>query len=85
MIPLFATIHVRRAGGVIRLWAPIFLLWILMIPIAILLAIPLLIVCLIRGVSPIESSVAIAGIIGGLAGTRVEVDSPTATVLVRIF
>ena len=84
MIPLFATVHIRHADGVIRLWAPIFLLWILMIPIAILLAIPLLIICLLGRVSPIAGVAAIGGLICGLTGTQVEVDSPGATVLVRI-
>ena len=84
MIPLFATVHIRHAGGVIRLWAPIFLFWILMIPIAILLAIPLLIACLAVRVNPVSAVAVVVGIICSLAGTRVEVDSRGATVLVRI-
>ncbi len=84
MIPMLAAIHVRHARGAIRLWAPLFLLWIVLIPIVLVLALPVAVVCLVTGVNPIRAAAAIGGVLFALAGTRVEVESPGAAVLIRI-
>jgi len=85
MIPVLAAIHVRHARGVVRLWAPLFLLWIVLIPIMLVLAFPVALVCLVVGVNPIRAGAAIGGVLFALNGTRVEVESPGASVLIRII
>ena len=85
MIPVWAVIHVRHAGGGFRLWAPLFLVWLVLAPLAVVLSPIGAAVCAARGLNPVKAAGAMAGVIGSLAGVVIEVDSPKAGVLVRIF
>jgi len=97
MIPMMMTLAVRREvinhdtgrlepdGRALRLWLPLFLLWLLAAPFALLLApLILLALCLAR-LNPFRVFAAFYGLLAGLAGTRIEVDAPGAFVNIRIL
>ncbi len=84
MIPLFATIQVSHPRGSFRFLAPLFLLWLVLLPFAVILAAPCAIVCLAMRVNPVRAAGALVGVLTGITGTRVEVDSPGASVLIHI-
>lgn len=75
----------RPRRVVVRLWLPVFLLWILLAPLA-LLALPLLAVILMpRRVDPFAALAAGAAILFALSGTLVEVEAPEASIRLRLI
>ena len=97
MIPMMMTIAVRhdevdyRSGFArpeshgLRLWLPLFLLWILVLPFALLLSPLILIGLAFLRLNPFRAAAALFGLLCALAGTCIEVESPGATVNIRIF
>lgn len=85
MIPVLAFIRVEAGRTRLGFWAPLFLLWMLLLPLAIVLSPLLAGICLALRLNPARASEAVAGVLCGLAGAHVEVESPRATVLVRII
>jgi hypothetical protein len=84
MIPLVAVIHVRRHKSSIRLWAPLFLIWLVLLPFALILAPFAALACVMMGLNPARVAGAWLAIFTGLSGLLIEVDSSAAQVLVRI-
>jgi uncharacterized membrane protein len=87
MIPLVGVVSVRhwRHSRNFRLWIPLFLLWLLMLPFA-MLALPVLfLVCLISRVNPFEAIVTVWHIFAALKDTHIEVNNRNALVLIRIL
>jgi hypothetical protein len=84
MIPLIAVISVRHAKGRVRLWAPLFLVWLLLLPLALVLSPIALAACALNRIDPIRACRAAALLLAGLSGLLIEVESPAARVLVRI-
>jgi hypothetical protein len=84
--PLSASLHVRPAGwrfGV-RLWLPLFLLWLLLLPLLVL-ALPLLFVAsVIFRVKLWRSLRAANGVLAGLRGAQVDVDSRDTKISVKL-
>ena len=97
MIPMMMTLAVRHdgvdrytgqvrpEGDGLRLWLPLFLLWILVAPFALLLSPLLLIGMAYLRLNPFRASAALFGLLCAFAGTRIEVESPGASVNIRIF
>jgi hypothetical protein len=84
MIPLFAVVHVAHPKGEIRIWAPLFILWLLVLPFALVLW-PLVFAALaLAGLNPIRVSGAGLAVLCALPGVHIQVESPAARVLVRI-
>jgi hypothetical protein len=84
MIPLIAIVSVRHPKGCVRVWAPLFLAWLVLAPLAVLLAPFALLACAVTGVNPVRMTGAALAVLTGLSGLLVEVESPAARVLVRI-
>ena len=85
MIPMLATVNISHPRGRIRLWAPLFLLWLLLLPLAIL-ALPLIAVAgLVTGFNPIRFLIGVGGVLSASVGTCIDVQAPGAQVLVRIL
>jgi hypothetical protein len=84
--PLTASVHVRPAGWRfgLRLWLPLFLLWLLLLPLFVLALPFLFIAAVIFGFKFLRSLGAVFGLLAGFRGTRVEVNSPDARVFVRL-
>jgi hypothetical protein len=85
MIPLIARIRIRAGDTRLSFWAPLFLLWLLLLPFAILLA-PLFIVYLmIRRVQPLRALAGAIAAFWSLAGTDIRVETPTSDVFIRLI
>ena len=85
MIPLWMSVAVcGEHRRFFRLWLPLFLLWILLLPFA-LLALPVLaILWLAGGRSAWAKPVAVWQIFASLRGTLIDVDRPHGSVFIRI-
>ncbi|HEX2761836.1 MAG TPA: hypothetical protein VHM27_15025 [Rhizomicrobium sp.] len=83
--PLSATVHVKPAGWRIgiRLWLPLFLLWLLLLPL--LLALPFLfIAAVIFGVRFWSSIRAALALLAAFHGTRVEVENASTRFFINV-
>ncbi len=85
MIPLWISLHVRSVKTNIRLGLPLFLLWLLLLPIAVLLAPFALIACLIRRFNPWPRIAAGWGVLTALSGTHVDVAAANARVFIDVY
>ena len=84
MIPLIAEVRVKSPRASFRIWAPLFLIWLLLLPLVLVLAPFALLVMALLGRNPVRVSTAAIMILHALSGVLVEVESPAAQVLVRI-
>jgi hypothetical protein len=86
MIPCVATVrvggHHRRA---VRLWLPLFLLWPLMLPVAVVLAAAGLVVGRAYGVAGAGVLRTAWQFVSGWRGMHIEVDSPGVAIQVRFI
>jgi hypothetical protein len=86
MPPLFLRIHVLNTyGREIRLWIPLFLLWLLVLPFAIVVLPVLLIVAVVLDVDPFSAIAGVMRVLSSLRGSHVEVDSAQASVFVHVY
>ncbi len=84
MIPLVAEVRVRSPKVSFRLWAPLFLIWLLLLPLVLVLAPFALLAMAVLGRNSVRVSTSAIAILHALSGVLVEVESPAAQVLVRI-
>lgn len=86
MPPLLMQIHVTgKHGRHLRLWIPLFLLWVLLLPFAVVLLPALFIVCAVADVDPVAAVSTVMGLVAGLSGTHIEVDTPDAFLFFHIL
>lgn len=86
MIPLFAVIGFRSRGRHnIRLWLPLFLVWLVLLPLVLLVLPFAVLACLIVQMNPWRSIAGSWQVLAGLRGTHIEVADAEHYVLVRIF
>ena len=85
--PLFMRIHIlpnaMRRG--IRLWVPVFLIWILLLPFVLVLLPVYFVVCAIIDIHPFKTLGAFLAVLGSLGGTHIEVDTPDAGVFIHVY
>ena len=85
MIPIFAVFGVRtRRHRIFRIWIPIFLAWLLLLPLVLVLLPFFLVGCLILEVKGIKALIIAWQILSGLSGTHVEINDPEHYVLMRL-
>jgi hypothetical protein len=89
MIPWAASVYIewwtqsdRRHW--FRLWIPVFLAWLLLLPLVLMLFPVVAIACLLVRINVLRLYSTAWGILAGLKRTRVEVRTPTAKVLVNV-
>jgi hypothetical protein len=86
MIPFVALISVRgKESRTFRMWVPLFLIWILITPVALLLSPVVFIACLACRVNPFRGFAALWMFLTALNSTKVEVDNGGAGVSVYIL
>jgi hypothetical protein len=79
MIPFVAVVSLRdQESRTFRLWIPLLLVWILLLPLAILVSPFVFIACLFCRVNPFRSIAVMWLILTALADTNVEVEHRTA-------
>jgi hypothetical protein len=84
--PLAATLHVKPKGWRfgLRLWLPLFLFWLLLLPLVVL-ALPFLFVAaVIFGVRFWSSIRAALALLAAFHGTKVEVENPNARTFINV-
>ena len=85
MIPLLATVSIRHPRGAFRIWAPLFLLWLLLLPLMVV-ALPMAAIWRLAGGRDFFPVIAgIGGVLCAASGTHVQVQAPGTEVLVRIL
>jgi len=86
MIPFTAIIRIEnKQGRGLRYWIiPLFLVWLLLLPIALLLLPLFFVVCLVGRVNPFQALATFWRIFIALKGTHVEVEDSRRSVLVSI-
>ena len=85
MIPLLAVVHVRYAKGGFSFWAPLGLVWLLLAPLAVLLAPLFAVGCIAMRVPPARAFAGVMAVVCAAAGTLVEVDTHDTSVRVRLI
>jgi len=86
MLPLVLRVHVTgHEGRGLRLWIPLFLMWLLLIPLAVIILPVLFIVCIVVDVDPFRALAAIWRVLCGLSGANVEVEAPRASIFVQVL
>ncbi len=79
MIPFVAVVSLRnQESRTFRLWIPLFLIWLLLLPLAVLLSPFIFIACLICRVNPFRGVSVLWQILNALADTNVQVEHRTA-------
>jgi hypothetical protein len=90
MIPLFAVVRISTRkypsrGNGLRLWIPLFLIWLLLLPLVLVLSPLAILALLVLRVHPFRAFAVFWQTLTGLTGTHIEVSAPDALVYVRIF
>lgn len=86
MIPFMATVSVeKKPHGGYHFWVPLGLLWLLLLPIALLLLPVFFVGCLVFRVNPFDALWVCWDIATTLKGTDIEVGECNHSVSIRIF
>jgi hypothetical protein len=87
MPPLLAFVHIlpNSVHRGIRLWVPLFLIWLMLLPFLLVLLPVYFVVCAAIDIDPIATLGTFLRVLGSLNGTHVEVDSPSAAVLIHVY
>lgn len=86
MIPFVALINLRgQQSGTFRLWIPLFLVWLLLMPLAILLSPFIFIACLVCRVNPTRGVAVMWQILYALKKTEFKLEHRSAGVSVYIL
>ncbi len=86
MPPLIVRLHVQtNAGRQVRLWIPLFLLWLLMLPFVAVMLPVLFIVCVVLDVDPFPALGAIWSLLCATTGSHIEVEAPDASVYFHVL
>jgi len=79
MTPLVAVVGLRNQDSrTFRLWIPLFLVWLLLLPVGLLLSPFIFIACLVCRVNPFRGVAVTWQILNALADTNVQVEHRTA-------
>lgn len=86
MIPFVAVISLRnQQSRTFRLWIPLVLIWLLLLPLAVLATPFIFIACLVCGVNPFRGVSVIRQILWALNDTELEVEHRSAGMSFHIF
>jgi uncharacterized membrane protein len=79
MIPFVAVVSLRnQQSRTFRLWIPLFLIWILLLPVAVLLSPFVFVAALLCRVNPLRGVAVMWQILNALADTNIEVEHRAA-------
>jgi hypothetical protein len=83
---MLVRIHIIASQGRnFRLWIPIFLIWLLLLPFALVLLPAFFVLALVLDFDPFAALGTVLRFIGSMHGTHIEVDSPDAFVFVHVL
>jgi hypothetical protein len=86
-LPLFMIVRVQSSAGRrgLRLWLPLLLILILLLPFLLVLLPVYFVACAILSLRPFKMLSAFFAVLGSLGGTHVEVDRPGTSVFLHIY
>ncbi|MBS0473454.1 MAG: hypothetical protein JSR60_20460 [Proteobacteria bacterium] len=86
-VPMLAIVQILPAKSrrTLRLWVPLFLVWLLLLPFAVVLLPLYFVMCAVMDIAPFRTLGAFFAVLGSVAGTHVEVDSPDASVFIHVY
>ncbi len=85
MMPLFAVLKVRKATSRgLRLWIPLFLVWLLLLPLVLLLSPLFFMACSLGRLNPFRALSVAWQVLGALSGTHIELASSGTSIGIRI-
>jgi hypothetical protein len=85
MMPVLAIVRIRHPRGGFAIWAPVILLWPLVAALGLVLSPVLTGIALAKGRNPVAIADGLRRLVFSLSGLVVEVESPAASVLVRLI
>jgi uncharacterized membrane protein len=86
MIPFVAVVSLRnQESRTFRLWIPLFLVWLLLLPLCVLLSPFVFIACLVCRVNPFRGVAVMWQMLSALGDTQVEVEHRSAGVSFHIL
>lgn len=86
MIPFVAVVSLRnQESRTFRFWIPLVLIWLLLLPLAILLSPFIFIACLFCRVNPLRGVALVWQILNALSDTQLEVEHRSAGMSFHIF
>ena len=97
MIPLLAEVRLdaaerppksnrfHRPRARLRLWVPLFLVWLLLLPLVLLLFPAMIVVSVAFRINPWRALTAFWGLFTGITGTNIELNDRKAAVRIRII
>jgi len=86
MIPFVAVVSLRnQESRTFRLWIPLFLIWLILLPVAVLLSPLIFLACLICRVNPFRGVAVMWQILSALADTELAVEHRSAGMSFHIF
>jgi len=85
--PLFMIVRILPSAGHRgrRLWVPLLLIWLLLLPFLFGLLPVYCVTCAVLEVRPFKALGAVFAVLGSIGGTYLEIDSPRASVFVHIY
>ena len=85
--PLFMILHILPSASLrgLRLWMPLLLIWVLLLPFLLVLLPVYFVACAVLDLRPFKTLGAFFMVLGSLGGTHLEVCTPSASVFVRIY
>jgi hypothetical protein len=86
-VPMLAIVQILPAKSrrTLRLWVPLFLVWLLLLPFAVVLLPLYFVMCAVMDIAPFRTIGALFGVLGAMGGTHIEVDSPDASVFIHVY
>ena len=85
MIPVLLVLRIRHdRGRTFRLYLPLFLVWVLLAPFALVALVVLCVIAQVRGVPPHRVPAMLWQLTCGLRGLHADVDSPGSSVFVKV-
>lgn len=86
MMPLLAFLRIRgRSNRGFRLWIPLFLIWLLLLPLVLVISPFAFIACLAGQVNPFRAFAVLWQVLAGLRNTHVEITQGPTLVLIRVL
>lgn len=85
--PMLAIVHILPTASHrgMRLWVPVFVIWLLLLPFVLVLLPVFFVMCAVMDIHPFKTLGAFFAVLGSMGGTHVEFDGPDAAVFIHVY
>jgi uncharacterized membrane protein len=85
MPPMLMKLHVEKPGRKFSLWLPLFLVWLLLLPFAVVTLPVVALVLMLLGRNPVRIFVAYWQLFSAIPGSRFEAKSPRGFIFMHVY